>query len=282
MPESRENLDRLTVRDFGREWRRFDQTALSPDELARAFAEYFAIFPWAGLPRDANGIDFGCGSGRWAMLVAPRVGRLHCVDASADALAVTQANLSAQPNVSFHHAALDAVPLPDTSMDFAYSLGVLHHLPDPQAGLTACVRKLKSGAPMLVYIYYAFDNRPLWFRLVWRASDGIRRVISKAPHRIKLMLTDLIAALVYWPLARAARVTETLGRDVSNWPLGAYRWRSFYTMRTDALDRFGTRLEHRMTRREIAAMMETAGLREIRFSDSPPFWCAVGVRAVQK
>jgi hypothetical protein len=45
-------------------------------------------------------------------------------------------------------------------MDFGYSLGVLHHLPDPRAGLAACVTKLKPGAPMLVYIYYAFDNRP--------------------------------------------------------------------------------------------------------------------------
>ena len=48
---------------------------------------------------------------------------------------------------------------------------------------------------------------------------------------------------------------------------------------TDALDRFGTRLEHRMTQAEIKVMMERAGLTEIRFSPSVPFWCAVGRKA---
>ena len=50
-------------------------------------------------------------------------------------------------------------------------------------------------------------------------------------------------------------------------------------MRTDALDRFGTRLEHRMTRPQIKAMMEAAGLRDIRFSEAVPFWCAEGRKA---
>jgi len=61
-------------------------------------------------------------------------------------------------------------------------------------------------------------------------------------------------------------------------PLAAYRNLSFYSMRTDALDRFGTRLERRFSRQEIEDMMHSAGLRDIVFSDSLPFWCAVGFR----
>ena len=57
------------------------------------------------------------------------------------------------------------------------------------------------------------------------------------------------------------------------------RTASFYTMRTDALDRFGTRLEHRFTRDEIERMMTDAGLTDITFSDRPPFWVACGRRA---
>src|SRR5262245_30987210 len=97
------------------------------------------------------------------------------------------------------------MPLPDNSMDFGYSLGVLHHLPDPAAGLAACVNKLKRGAPMLVYIYYAFDNRPVWFRLLWRASDLLRHALSKAPFRLKSAIAELLASCVYWPLARGGR-----------------------------------------------------------------------------
>jgi len=49
-------------------------------------------------------------------------------------------------------------------------------------------------------------------------------------------------------------------------------------MRTDALDRFGTRLEQRFTRAEITRMMRDAGLENIRFSDGFPYWCAVGFK----
>lgn len=276
MQGNAENIDRDTVRDFGREWQRFDQTETSHVEMLRAFGEYFAIFPWDSLPREAVGFDAGCGSGRWAALVAPRVGRLHCVDASAEALNVAQRNLAGAANATFHEASLDAMPLADGSMDFGYSLGVLHHLPDPRAGLVACAAKLKPGAPLLIYIYYAFDNRPVWFRLLWRISDAFRRAISKMPFRMKSLAAELFAALVYWPLARGARLFERMGCNVESWPLSAYRWRSYYSMRTDALDRFGTRLEHRMTRAEIRTAMEAAGLHDIRFSPSVPHWCAVG------
>lgn len=273
------NADAETVADFGREWARFDQDGVGAEEMLAMFAGYFAVFPWEALPKDATGFDAGCGSGRWAALVAPRVGRLHCVDASTQALAVARKRLAGAGNVSIHQASLAAMPFADASMDFGYSLGVLHHLPDTAAGLAACVRKLKPGAPFLVYIYYAFDNRPLWFRLLWRTSDLLRRLISRAPFAIKAALSEAIAALVYWPLARAARRLERLGRDVDGFPLAAYRDRSFYSMRTDALDRFGTRLERRFSAAQIRAMMEAAGLRDVRFSATAPYWCAVGLRA---
>src|SRR5262249_56340372 len=95
MESNRHNLDRATVDDFGREWQRFDQSEVSNAEVRRRFGEYFALFPWDSLPRDAIGFDAGCGSGRWAALVAPRVGRLHCIDATARPLSVAPKSLPA-------------------------------------------------------------------------------------------------------------------------------------------------------------------------------------------
>jgi hypothetical protein len=161
-------------------------------------------------------------------------------------------------------------------MDFGYSLGVLHHVPDTQSGLSACVKLLKPGAPFLLYLYYAFDNRPLWFRLLWRISDYARRMISRAPMWLRYALSQMIAAAIYYPLALLSLVLERAGIDVGMIPLSAYRGQSFYTMRTDALDRFGTRLEQRFTRKEIRTMMKRAGLDRIEFSESVPFWCAIG------
>ena len=98
------------------------------------------------------------------------------------------------------------------------------------------------------------------------------------PFFLKYPLTNLIAAIVYYPLARFSLVLEKSGFNVSHVPLTEYRAKSFYTMRTDALDHFGTRLENRFTQKEIKEMLEDAGLIDIKFSDIAPYWCAIGIK----
>jgi ubiquinone/menaquinone biosynthesis C-methylase UbiE len=269
------NKHQATVDGFGDEWERFDQTGMSETDGSDIFLNYFSVFPWEDLPKNAVGFDLGCGSGRWAKAVAPRVGKLHCIDPSV-AIDVARKNLEGQINCEFHNAGVDDIPVPDHSMDFGYSLGVLHHIPDTNAALASCVTKLKPGAPFLLYLYYAFDNRPTWFKLLWQTSELIRGIVSRMPHGLRYVMSQIIAALLYWPLARFAKFAEFLGADVKNYPLAPYRHWGFYVMRTDALDRFGTRLEQRFSRIEIQQMMETAGLERIVFSEKNPFWCAVG------
>ena len=178
--------------------------------------------------------------------------------------------------MEFHLASADLIPLADGSQDFGYSLGVLHHVPDTGSALTDCASKLKPGAPFLLYLYYKLDDRPVWFRAIWRGTDLARKCIARLPFRLRKLVTTGIAGIVYWPLARGARIAEKAGMNVSNVPLSAYRNSSFYSMRTDALDRFGTRLEQRFTRDEIRQMMGSAGLTSIHFSEQPPFWVACG------
>jgi glycosyltransferase involved in cell wall biosynthesis/SAM-dependent methyltransferase len=278
MCATRPNLDPATVAGFGQEWQSYDQSTLDTGELEARFREYFRLFPWAQLPAEPVGFDMGCGSGRWARFVAPKAGVLHCIDASDAALEVARRTLASEPNCTFHEASVDRLPLPPASMDFGYSLGVLHHVPDTEAGLRACAELLRPGAPFLLYLYYALDNRPRWFRAVWRASNLGRVAVSRLPHPAKLALTSTIALLVYMPLSRLARLLERLGADVDRVPLSTYRRSSLYTMRTDALDRFGTRLEKRFTASEIRTMMEAAGLERVALSERPPYWCAIGYR----
>ena len=272
------NVHAHTVESFGEEWSQFDQRSLNEDELREIFGAYFRLFPWNALPRDAVGFDLGCGSGRWDKFVAPRVARLHCIDASAKALDVARRNLREFRSCEFHCASVDDLPLTDGSMDFGFSLGVLHHVPDTSAAIRSCVAKLKAGAPFLVYLYYAFDNRPAWYRMLWGVSDLCRKIISRWPYRLKYLFSQATALFVYFPCARFSLLLERLGLSVDVFPLSAYRRRSFYTMRTDALDRLGTPLEKRFTAKEIQSMMESAGLDRIRFSDSLPYWCALGYK----
>ncbi len=265
------------VAGFGDEWSRFDQSGVAPDELERMFDEYFSIFPWDSLKADAVGFDLGCGSGRWAKMVAPRVGTLHLIDASNEALTVAKRNLIDQENCWFYHASVDAIPLEDESCDFGYSLGVLHHIPDTEAGLRSCVQKLKPGAPFLLYLYYDLDNRPGWYRMAWKLTEPLRKFVSKLPNKPRSILSNLIAAIIYFPMARLSLLLEHLGANVRNIPLAQYRNSSFYIMRNDALDRFGTRLERRFSRGEMEKLMTDAGLERITFGEIV-FWVAVGFK----
>jgi SAM-dependent methyltransferase len=276
------DVDANVARGFGKEWSTFRQgeDSLSAEQREAVFADYFRIFPWRLLPPGGGvGVDVGCGSGRWSMLVAPRVAHLHLLDVSAEALAVAHDNLDGTRNVSFHLCSVADIPLPAQSLDFAFSLGVLHHVPDTQKPIRAIADKLKLGAPFLIYLYYAFDNRPRWYRLLWAVSNGVRVVVSRLPHPVRKAISEAIAALVYWPLARLAALLARFGVPQQNLPLSWYGDKSFYVMRTDAYDRFCTQLKKRFSKAQIEHMLANAGVGSIVFSDSSPYWCAVGIKS---
>jgi SAM-dependent methyltransferase len=269
------NIDQNVVDDFGSEWGKYDQSELLNDELEGAFDQYFSIFPFDELEGKSVGFDMGCGSGRWAKLVAGKVGHLNCVEPSSEALAVAKRNLSDFSNVEFFNASVSEGALEEGSQDFGYCLGVLHHIPDTLAGIKSCGKLLKKDAPFLLYLYYNFENRSPLFKFIWRMSDALRRVTSVLPNRLKFLVTRLLAVIIYLPLARLSYVLEKMGMNVSNIPLSDYRNKSYYFMRTDALDRFGTKLEKRFSRAEITAMLDEAGFDRVQFSDKMPHWVCV-------
>lgn len=273
------NLDKKTIYGFGNEWRKFDQSRVSEPELRFIYSMYFKIFPWNKIDKNAVGFDLGCGSGRWSKFVAEKVGKLHCIDASAEAIEVARQSLSQKDNCLFHIASVDNIPLDNNSMDFGYSLGVLHHVPDTFAGIKSCVKKLKPGAPFLIYLYYAFDSKPGWYGSIWKMTDMVRMAVSRLPFFLKYAISQLIAVFVYYPIVKIEAMMEKFGANVDKLPLAFYRNLSFYTMRTDAFDRFGTHLEKRFSAEEIERMMKRAGLERIVFNKTYPYWCVLGYRS---
>ena len=269
------NIDKKTVEDFGEEWNKYNQSSIPDEELKKSWNQYFDMFSFEELSNDSEGFDMGCGSGRWAKFVANKVHLLNCIDPSEKALNVAKRNLSNFSNIRYFNASVNDNILKENSQDFGYCLGVLHHIPDTLEGIKACAKLLKKDAPFLLYLYYNFENRSSFYKLIWRLSDFIRKIISSLSPKTKIFITSIIAYLIYYPLARFAFISEKLGIDVSNLPLSDYRNKSFYFMKTDALDRFGTRLEKRFSKDEIKRMLQEAGFRDIRFSKNMPFWVSI-------
>ena len=274
MKKINKDLDKNVISDFGNEWKSYDQSDVEENELKQNFNQYFSIFPNEELTKDKEGFDLGCGSGRWAKQIASKVKTLNCIDPSKDAINVAKKNLKNFDNINFFDEENYDKVLGYNSQDFGYCLGVLHHTSQTREGLKFCNKILKKNAPFLIYLYYSFDNRPFYYKLIWKFSNLLRKIISKLPFKIKKIITDFIAMIVYFPLARFAFFLNKIHINIHNFPLSDYKNKSFYTMRTDSLDRFGTKLEKRYTKLEIEKLLKESGFTNIIFSEKMPFWVA--------
>ena len=265
-------LDQNVINDFGNEWSNFDQSTINDIDLIKAFNQYFEIFPKEILNKNNEGFDMGCGSGRWSKIISPLVKKLNCLDPSSKALNVAKKNLINHKNVYFYNKGVNETHLKPNSQNFGYCLGVLHHITETQMGIQSCYNILKKNSPFLIYLYYRFDNKPFWFKIIWKTSDYLRKFISKLPFNIKKKITYFIALIIYYPFSRISNLFEKIGFNVKNFPLSYYKNKDFYFMATDSLDRFGTKLEKRFTKKEIEKMLLDAGFVDIKFSDNTPHW----------
>ena len=266
----------LVVAGFDDEWAHFRDVGTR--DHGDVYERYFDLVSADQLGDDQTVLDAGCGAGRWAFEVSKRGPRVIALDLGRS-VEIAHANTD-QQRVACVQADLRALPLGPETVDWAYSLGVLHHTDAPEAALRDIVNVVRPGGRVLLYLYYALDGRGRTYQAVFRAVDLTRRIVSRQPRPVVMAFATLVAAVVYWPLARTAALLEHAGARMLalRMPLSFYRTLSFTTMRNDSVDRFGTRLERRYSRSEMADLMRRAGLVDIVISDSPPFWHGIGTK----
>ena len=273
---SDENIDHITVDSFGDEWQAFH--GFEETEIQRLGDEYFDIITPHMLNKSTTVLEVGCGSGRFLKYLSAKAGFVVGVDPS-HAVFASDNLLGKAENVMLIKASANDLPFESESFDFVYSIGVLHHIPDTLKAMQACVEKVKKGGYFFTYLYYDLDNRGFLFRSIFNASTVIRKSVSKLPGKSKRLVCDALAVGLYMPFVGLSRLLRSIGvKDQirKKIPLHGYENKSFYIIRNDALDRFGTPLEQRFTKKQIQEMMERVGLEEITFSNNIPYWHVVG------
>jgi ubiquinone/menaquinone biosynthesis C-methylase UbiE len=271
------NIDPSVVKSFGEEWEKFSD--FSDVEIDRIGRMYFDILDDTILNKNTYAIDVGCGTGRWTKYLLDKIGFMEAIDPS-DAIFVADKLLRQQANVRLSKASTDNIPFADQTFDFGMSVGVLHHIPDTQKAMSDCVKKIKIGGHFYVYLYYDLENKGWAFKTILSAVTALRTWVSSLSTVPKKFVCDLLAVFAYMPLVLAGRLLKTIGlRSLADkLPLNAYQDQSFFVIRNDALDRFGTSLEQRFSRAQITMMMQNAGLTDVRIADTLPYWHAVGRR----
>ena len=271
-----QNLDQEVIDGFGNEWAAFDYAENDTNEaLDRQFLAYCA-------PIDLNmfnskttiAADFGAGSGRWSSRLLPYFSLVYAIEPSDGAIKVLKNKFQHETGIKILQETVGANSIPSNSLDLAMSLGVLHHIPDTGLAMKDIADKIKGGGFFLCYLYYKLDEKPLYYRGMFWVSNSIRWIISRLPFAMRRYIARVIAALVYLPLARLAKLLSNAGKNVSNFPLHHYANMPFVMLQNDALDRFGTCLEQRFSKKEIIEMLDKAGfdIATVKFSHLEPLW----------
>jgi SAM-dependent methyltransferase len=270
------NLDKNVINDFGREWNQFtyEDPTYGP-VLDEQFRKYTSPLDLALMSKNSTiAADFGAGSGRWAERLLPYVKHLFVVEPSTGAFEVLKRKFENNSDVSLLNETIDSNSVPINSLDLAISLGVLHHIPNTSDGLADICEKIKPGGTLLCYLYYNLENRRFAYRMIFTISSLLRKVISRSPNIMKTILANIIALSIYFPLAKISKFLSFLRLNVQNMPLHQYMDMPLYFLRNDALDRFGTRLEHRFSRNQILQMLKESGFdtASVIFSNQEPFY----------
>lgn len=249
---------------FGEEWKEFPEIL---EEHKRDFSRYFDLVDVSEFSRFRL-CDLECGSGRWSHFLADKCRELVLVDFS-EAIFVARRNLKDAGNALFFMGDLKRLPFREKFADFLYCLGVLHHLPTD--ALTE-VRALKTYAPtLLIYLYYALDNRPIYFRGLLAAVTVLRKFVSKIRNPFfRLSFSWLTVALVYVPLVCLGWTLKPVGMAQYVPLYEGYHGKSFQGICQDVYDRFCTSIEQRFSRRQIMGLEDTFS--RVIVSDRLPYY----------
>lgn len=210
------NID-LNRNNFADEWNYFtaklDKKSI---ELAKEELEsYFnPLIDFKDL-KNKTVLDAGCGGGRLIYITATQSSTAEVIGVDlSNAVFTAFKNTKHLNNVTIIQADITKLPFKKSEIfDFIYSVGVLHHMPNPKAGFSSLVQNLKEGGQILAWVYGKEGNL-----LYINFADPIRKLFtSKLPFKVNLFLSFVMTSflwilvwLVYFP------VNLIFGKNISN------------------------------------------------------------------
>jgi len=263
----KDDLQHLTIRDFGVQWTRYSNLTGylgSLDLLADTLAPLVDVAEI----RERRVADIGSGTGRVVrQLLAAGAAHVVALEPS-DAFTVLVSNTAdAADRVTCLRQTGDALP-PSGDLDFVFALGVLHHIPDPGPVVRAARAALRPGGRLVAWLYAREGNA-----LYLAAVRPVRAVTTRLPapalaalvRLIDLPLCLYVRASAVLPLPMRRYMRDVLGRLS-----GAHRRLTIY-------DQLNPRYARYYTRADAEALLTGAGFEAVRLEHRHGYsWLVTG------
>jgi SAM-dependent methyltransferase len=241
---------------FGFQWNRFGGVQLdSRSGLGESERTLEGVTGWT--ERDYRGrlvLDAGVGSGRFTEIAAAKGGEVVGFDLT-EAVDAAFDNVGRHPRVHLIQADLFQMPFRAASFDLAYSVGVLHHTPDPRAAFARLSNVVRPGGGLAVYLYDRYGP-------AHRSNDALRRLTTRLPRRLMLGLSAAAIPLYY--LYRVPLLGSLLRAVAPISEHADWRWRWL-----DTFDWYTPRYQWKFLYPEIHRWFLECGFEDIRLFDGP-------------
>ena len=248
-----------TALSFGYEWTRFPEMYA---EWQRSFLQYMQPHE-PEFFRGKKVLDAGCGNGRFAFYAAKYGAEVWGIDLG-PAVEVAQKNTEEAGDVQVVQADLRRLPFAPATFDFIYSIGVLHHLPNPEDAFRSLLPYLKPDGEIQIYLYWQPEHQPIK-RALLAIVAAARKATTRMPFRAVYALAFPAAVMAFLLFVWPYKILRRLGavRLAEKLPMKQYAFFPFRVCVNDQFDRFSAPIENRYTRQQVIDWLTRAGLEDI-------------------
>lgn len=268
---------------FGPQWKTFAKTQLDDEACQESMLRFVSEIDWrADELQGKHVIELGSGAGRFVDVVSRLGANLVIGLDASDAVDASQSNLGGRDNVLFVQGDIFSPPFRREVFDFAYSIGVLHHTPDPPAAFEKMVDLVRAGGRAGVSVYeislYHRRNRNslkvstkelFWALNMWRC-EFFRSITTRIPSSWFLAYCRFFIPVLHWinkiPILRYARYL---------FPATCYRHLPVEWSMLDTHDTYATQIVHQYRHKDVFQWFLRAGLHNIVINNGRAGWVSL-------